>query len=384
MEFVWWIVLLLIVVFLLTFCPRFRRITKNSILWILGLFGYKDDSSWGKVVKRSWGTCMVLLASCVAIVSLLYVGERLLFGTGLFKHNYYYSSTNVSRFVEFYGATNGNGQLRNKRTGEVLLNDVEWVQANPDDSLAVFSTNNKRGYFNKYTGKVIIPATYDYAWFFSEDVAAVVKDETLMFINRVGQKAFNSVFKSDLVLSRYVFEGGHCVVCGTDGKMGLIDHQGNWALAPEYPHIRYDDGLWVINRGDSFGVFDAHLKIIMPFEYDFIEVEDDGIYCIHAADNHMMKLYSLDGKTLLNPAVIADITMLYYETDKMDDNENYILEHATLSMYQCKNYDKSGLITHEGKIVTCPIFDEISAIGKDLYLCLPQGILLNSRGEEIR
>lgn len=39
----------------------------QAILWVIGLFGYKDESSFGKVVKR-------IFASCATILLILFTG----------------------------------------------------------------------------------------------------------------------------------------------------------------------------------------------------------------------------------------------------------------------------------------------------------------------
>ena len=60
-------------------------------------------------------------------------------------------------------------KIVNLVTGEITIKDVEHVFiSNYTDSLAVFIKDNKKGYLNCFTGKVVIPAKYSRAWLFSE------------------------------------------------------------------------------------------------------------------------------------------------------------------------------------------------------------------------
>ena len=43
-----------------------------------------------------------------------------------------------------------------------------------------------------------------------------------------------------------------------------------------------------------------------------------------------------------------------------------------------------GLIDRSGKIVTAPEYTSIEAIAEDLYLCQPQGIIINGKGQQVK
>ena len=92
----------------------------------------------------------------------------------------------------------------------------------------------------------------------------------------------------------------------------------------------------------------------------------------------MLKLYDFDGKTVLNELVINEVTELYFNSAN-DDKES-----ATLRKYCCREYGPYGLISTDGRMITKPIYKEIEAISKDLYLCKPQGVLIDSEGRIIQ
>ena len=56
--------------------------------------------------------------------------------------------------------SDGNITIKNTQTGEVTAEKIkfDWTSASPNDSLGVFCTDKKRGYYNSYTGKIVIPA----------------------------------------------------------------------------------------------------------------------------------------------------------------------------------------------------------------------------------
>lgn len=54
----------------------------------------------------------------------------------------------------------GNITFRNTTTGVVTIKDInlDWTQPSRNDSLAVFCSRSKRGYYNMYTGEIAVPA----------------------------------------------------------------------------------------------------------------------------------------------------------------------------------------------------------------------------------
>ena len=79
--------------------------------------------------------------------------------------------------------------IKDATTGKVTISDIklDWTQRSQNDSLAVFCTDSKRGYYNMYTGEIAIPAQYRRAWVFAEGLAAVQKNGNIGFINHQGE-----------------------------------------------------------------------------------------------------------------------------------------------------------------------------------------------------
>lgn len=276
----------------------------------------------------------------------------------------------------------------------MLLKDVDWVVTSDDkDSLAVFSKDGKRGYINRFTGKVAIPLSFTRAWIFSEGLAAVEKDGELMFIDHSGKVVIDKDFQVHFDDPKYAFKNGYCMVKNpVDGKMGLIDRSGNWALDAEYDNLFNNDGFWQVEKDGRVGLYTADMDLLFPVENTAIYVYNDCIEVRHA--DHIARRYDHKGNITVN-FVIDDVNNLIYETTELRNNtessddgctDSKVYGIANCQQYQVRSGDYNssdyyGLLNRNGEIVTPPIYTSIEAIGKDLYLCQPDGVIVNDKGE---
>ena len=154
-----------------------------------------------------------------------------------------------------------------------IVDELDWVAVNGNDTLVVVAKNGKRGYMNRYTGEMVIPYKYTHAWVFSDDIAAVANDDdAVFFINREGKRVMNKVFDyhSSLQYTGYVFHYNHCVVAQAEDSVGLIDRNGEWAVKPVWRQILWRDFYWELRSEDSetgveiIMLLDPALKPIMP------------------------------------------------------------------------------------------------------------------------
>lgn len=372
----------------------------QAILWILGLFGYKDESSFGKTVKR-------IFASCVTILMILFTGCMLFaFAKGVIYNKWIRPSTSDRVWEEKYISNNivlqemyysEKKRLYDKNKGKVILNDVNWVVISDDnDSLAVFARNGKRGYINRFTGVISVPELYNRAWIFSEGLAAVEKNGELLFIDHSGNVVIDKDFQVYFDDPKYAFRNGYCIIKNpVDGKMGLIDRTGKWVLNAEYDNLFNNDGFWQVEKNGYVGLYTANLEPMFPVENTAIYVNDGIIEVRHA--NHTAKRYDMEGNVVTD-FVIDEISNMQYETTelnndtKSDDGEfvnNKIYGIANCQQYLVRsgnyNYpDYYGLLDRNGKTVTPPIYTSIQAIDKNLYLCQPDGIIINDKGESVQ
>ena len=173
----------------------------------------------------------------------------------------------------------GTVTFKNAATGKVTIKglDLEWTVRSPHDSLAGFSSGGKRGYYNVYTGEIVVPAQSLRAWIFGDGLAAVQKNGEIGFIDHGGNVVIDFLFPyHGNPLSEFVFEDGHCVVANREGKCGVIDRKGAWAIPAEYDNVSaYKEYAIVSKDGIAMQVgYDG--KVINSFVLDsFYELTCD-------------------------------------------------------------------------------------------------------------
>jgi len=372
----------------------------QAVLWVLGLFGYKDESPFGKTVKR-------IFASCATILLVLFTGCVLYAFATEVVYNHWISprttgqmwkEKHISNHIVFQQIYHSDkGRVYDKNKGIVLLKNVDWVVTSPNkDSLAVFARNGRRGYINRFTGEVAIPENYNRAWVFSEGLAAVEKDGELMFIDHSGKVVINKDFQVHFDDPKYAFKNGYCIIKNpVNGKMGLIDRTGRWVLNAEYDNLFNSDGFWQVEKGGRVGLYTADLDMLFPVENTAIYICDDWIEVRHA--DHIARRYDHEGNITVN-FIIDEVNNMLYETTKLRNNaessDNVYANNKIYGIADCQQYlvrsgncntpDYYGLLNRNGRVVTPPIYTSIEAIGKDLYLCQPDGVIVNDCGEIVK
>lgn len=376
----------------------------QSLSWFFGLFGYKHD---GIFLKCIWG----VFATCVTIIVALIAGALLCTAYHDVYDSYSHKFCNgdnchwtkyISRNVRLHDHYDGNMEIINTKTGKVTMKGIEWISKplGERDSLVVFSNGKKRGYFNKYTGEVVIPAKYDHAWVFSDGIASVEENDRIKFIDSNGKQIFPRTLPYDPNHEGYVFHAGCCVVDeNEDKKVGLMDTLGNIVIAEEYDDICISNSqkFWRLSKGEEMGVLNKDLTPIIPMLEGYISVWDDCID-VTMADNTMRK-YDFEGN-LIDDCYISAFDYLEYEledtyqivhdADEEYGTEKYVsIENKKTRARLCKYSSGNGvgLMTAEGHIITPPRYLNISAIGPDTYLCeVSHGDkeILNGKGQKVR
>ena len=248
----------------------------------------------------------------------------------------------------------GNVSVRDEATGKMTMKKVriEWTQDSANDSLSVFCSDGLRGYYNAYTGRIVIPAKYRRAWVFSEGLAAVQKDGNIGFLDHSGKVVIDFLFPyHGNPLTDFVFKNGVCVVANAEGKCGVIDKTGNWVLPPEYSYV------------SAFR--------------DYAVVTADGL----------RKQVSYDG-TVLNSFVLDDIEQLvyYHQTGgryDYDEDECYYTDY-----FAYRTGGRWGLMDSEMHRLTEPLYSSISAINGNLFratlLDNYSEVIINNKGETLK
>lgn len=252
----------------------------------------------------------------------------------------------------------GNVTIKNTQTGEITAEKIkfDWTSSSPNDSLGVFCTDGKRGYYNSYTGKIVVPAQYRRAWVFSEGLAAVQKNGMIGFINRKGEVVipFRYPYHGN-PLSEFVFDNGHCIVADTTGKCGIIDRKGEWIIQPKYDNI------------------DAYDEYVI------------------ASSAGVRKQLTYDEK-VINSFVVDNITELTYTVEERYENREgeivYLEKEIKTGLFSYRVGGRYGLMDSNCCRLTEPLYSKIIAVNKNLYRALLldsySEVILNSRGEVMK
>lgn len=365
----------------------FCRGVCQALGWFFGLFGYKRD---GKFAKCAWGLFAAIVTLFVIISSISNVYMRA--STFYYRHyrwkarveenGGHYVSHRIGYINPFYDE---NGYLIDKVTGKEVLNGIKWISMplGNADSLVAYSNGKKRGYFNMYTGLVEIPAKFDHAWIFSEGIASVEENGVVKFIDKNGNQVFERTFAYDPEHTAYVFHGGYCIVDNDhDSLYGLIDRNGEMVLEEIYNDITVSNNLcyWTLRVGDESEVLDKDLNPVLPMMPADIWVRDDEI-TVTMQDNTMRK-YDLQGN-LISDFYIRDFEYLEYE---------HVCDtiHKTARAHLCRytgGNGMEGLMTAEGHMISLPIYQDITAIGPDTYLCTVSygdKEIVDGKGQKVR
>jgi len=373
--------------------------------WFTIILGMRDDSKYGKFLRRVVGSCFAFIMIVFAAAAGSSLCEFLYGALKVDKYldDLYYDQQYLSRNAMYYSHYDEDGFVKTT-DGQTTITGIKWI-AKPlgMDSLICYSNGEKRGYFNMFTGKPVIKPKYEHAWIFSDGLAAVDDDGWIKFIDAAGKVAIDLKIPYIPGSEGYVFHNNYCVLNNDRlDRFGMIDKQGKWVLNPEYFSIIPSRKYWIVDNGDGKCVLDSALNTVIPFLKGYIWVNDD--YISVTLDNHIIQRYSLSGK-LINDFYVNDVSYLTYETNDLryitskTYNDDGTLASETEEtdpqpverMAKCKRYEAEsgwyGLMTADGKVITPPSYSEIKAIGYDIYLCKyndEDGVILNGKGERIR
>lgn len=259
------------------------------------------------------------------------------------------------------------------------------------------SLDGKYGFLDRESGKVAIPAKYDDAFPFSEQLAGVVEDGRLMFINTEGEVQLDGGWLMNEGLCPE-FHNGYASVMDNNGKMGLIDVDGQWIVDPRYDSISwfgYDSDIeyWRVGIRDEYdnyryGLLEDKCKELFPPAYRHISLDDNDGTVFLATESGMTQVRT-DG-TLVNSFVVdsiepIQIPYLGYECDPESEDSTYASDRYAI--YSVFNRD--GLFDmKQARPVTAPIYSDITAVSDQLFKCeLPRtskAIVIDADGRIVK
>lgn len=259
-------------------------------------------------------------------------------------------------------------RVRDVRTGEFTTPQLQRVYRNTrtHDSLVVYvDLQGKRGYLNRFTGRITIPAQYDHAWNFCEDIGAVMKDGVLAFILTDGTPAFDKQFPIQLRWDEgFMFHNNTCAVKDWSGKWGLINRQGEWLVEPKYNSIDAPyHGFRKVMDGSSFGLLDKDNRLVLPVEYSQIRRAFDGRGFILVKDGKAWEVdYNLN---IIEPFVCDRLYPLYMGLPEDDVPESEYMCSEEYKRFYITNCG-CGVVDSKGNIVIPAQYYDIRMVNDNL------------------
>lgn len=374
--------------------------------WITTILGMNDNSKYGKILRRIVGTCFTILFLVGTIGVLDNWMGNIFRNWSWFDDDYIASYDNqyIARGIYYHADDSGNGGYVFSSDGKKLIKGIQWL-SKPlgKDSLVVFSDGKKRGYFNMFTGKVVIKPIYKRAWVFSDGMASVEIDGMIKFINTRGDVVLDPQLPFRYGMEGYVFHNGLCIVENKQGnRRGIIDKQGNYVLQPEYVQVDVTDSLYVIGKENVQSVIDARLKPVIPFMQAKFYVYEDKIEAVKP--DHSVSTYTRNGE-LLDDFIVTNTEQLLYDTNdvryctsyeyddnghitkEVNDGEQFTRQAVAYCLKYQAEYGWYGLMAKDGTIITPPAYRDIKALASDVYLCSDErgnGVLLNGKGRKVK
>lgn len=371
----------------ITFKNRLANIGKGlwqAICWVGRCLNPKYKTTFRRVI---WCVLTICVIVCTCITA------RAWFQTEQEDTLHYGDKRRISKQLVFVKPRHSDkpGIIRNINTSEVVAKGIDWIALPFDeDSLMVYSKDNKRGYINRFSGEVAIQAKYAKAWAFSSGVAAVSEGDSIYFINHTGQAINDKKFAHNAKNQEYVYHGDYCALAIDGGLMGLIDREGNWAVEPKYQWIISEaNNSWRVREGDKqHGLWYAlnnKAELITEVGYPEITITKD-LGVVATLPNHLQVSYGFDG-TKSDMFLLHEIEKMYYDKDEWDKDGNRLIDATTLMRYRMSD-GYEGLCTVDGEIITEPLYWEVLPLTKDTYICrykdASAGVIVNSKGEIVK
>lgn len=262
-----------------------------------------------------------------------------------------------------------------------------FYQSSRPDSIPVwYSKGGCRGFFNPKTGEPLIDdKTYTHAWVFSEGLAAVEKNGLVGFIDLQGHVAIDQVFHFDPTIYDYCFRNGYCIMPDSTGRRGLIDHDGKWAVLPQYDRMIYaNDSCWVVWKQGKKGVLNSSLRQVLPCAYTELAISKDNGVTVTMPDGSMRQ-YSYNGN-IISRNVFTDVNVLRFTGPEPIQSYDETMYVADCMSYECGD-ERVGLLTMDYRPVTSPIYRSIEALARNRFLCTMENgasLILDEHGKPLQ
>ena len=328
----------------------------------------RTTRNWWKR-RAKWLRC--ILATFFIMIPLAMVGLFLYVCYNELYGRCYWGDDSMSENVCAHYFHDNKYRVYNLYTGKYTTPKLNWISdAQDNDSLAVYAIRNRRGFINVINGEIIIDAEqndYRKAWVFSEGLAAVLKDDKIGFINEKNEVIIPFHYKytedDNMYSHSYLFHNGFCAMANTEGKYGLIDKTGKWAVKPIYDEVwtPHESGYRIIINDGKYGVLDSICNVVYPVEYDDINILSDGFIL-----NKEGKKWQVDLSGNIIQPFMYDGT--YYLNYPVGYSENGDIQYAFADYLKYEVAGSYGIINRiTGEAITPATYSDINMLSQEVF-----------------
>lgn len=165
------------------------------------------------------------------------------------------------------------------------LPPIYWISTNILDSSAICMMEDGKFAYLNLKNMTMGKGRYDYAWHYSEDLAAVrINDSVCIFIDRDENQAIDIEFPSESWLetdySKLGFRGGKAAVMNSNKRYYAIDRNGNpiWEEGTTVNYLRLGvDGFTGSRDKDTWSAYFWPTEYICDFDSECQDVIEYGI-----------------------------------------------------------------------------------------------------------
>ena len=323
-----------------------------------------------KVLNISWKVALVVIGVFAACLIFCAVWEQ---KNDHFGKDAHYWDRDLSENICVHVLSRGNVRVYDRRAEKYVSPRLKWVSGTPDrDSLTVFcDRNGKRGFLNVKTGRIAIEGRYEHAWIFSEGLAAVVEPGGRMgFIDGNGEYVIAPEI-GYIDSHDYVFKHNVCCIENRDGNQGLLGRDGKWVLPQEYSYIDYIEAIdmFVPEKDGKEGLLkNGSFDWVYPVEYDDICWTDapSGKGYILYKDFHSWHV-AMDGTVIDEFLVDGTQELKYMIKYNSTEADEYAISDKVVSF---NVYGLWGVMDKQtGKVLVPAKYGNVEMVSEDIIKC---------------
>lgn len=191
-----------------------------------------------------------------------YNGNRL-------SEQFFLDATDFKHHFAIVETETGVGLLN--KTGKLVLpalyNQLKWLS----DSLLSFSENDRTGIIS-ISGDTISDAKYNYIGQFYNDLALVSNADTVKYIRKNGELAFDAFFET---YPNYKLKGdfiNRSAIVVKLGKYGRINDTGDRVTELEFENIAIGEKFYPFEKEDYWGLMSLSNKVLVSPKYDALDL----------------------------------------------------------------------------------------------------------------